>query len=166
MTPEERLEALGIILPPPPGPAGTYAPALQVGGFLFVSGQVPVRDGRPALTGKVGREVTPEEACQAARLCALNGLAAARAALGSLDRIRRVVRTVGYVASAEGFTGQPGVVNGASDLLVEVFGDRGVGARAAVGVFELPLGVPVEIEFMFEIERPILRRGQRPGPGL
>lgn len=151
MTPEQRLEALGIALPPPPKPAGTYAPAVEAGGFLFVAGQVPLRDGRPLFSGKVGREVTPEQAYEAARLCALNGLAAAKAALGSLGRIRRVVRTVGYVASVEGFTGQPSVINGASDLLAEVFGERGVGARAAVGVAELPLGVPVEVEFTFEV---------------
>ncbi len=154
MTPEQRLEALGIVLPPPPRPAGTYAPAVEAAGLLFVSGQVPLRDGRPAFTGKVGREVTPDAGYEAARLCALNGLAVVKAALGSLDRVRRLVRTVGYVASAEGFTGQPSVVNGASDLLAEVLGERGVGARAAIGVSELPLGVPVEIEFMFEVEEP------------
>ncbi|HXF51529.1 MAG TPA: RidA family protein [Dehalococcoidia bacterium] len=152
MTPEERLASLGIELPAPVRPAGTYAPAVQVGALLFVSGQVPVRDGVVAFRGKVGREVTPEQAYEAARLCALNGLSAARAALGSLDRIRRVARTAGYVASAEGFSGQPAVVNGASDLLAEVFGERGVGARAAIGVAELPLGVPVEVEFVFEVE--------------
>lgn len=152
MTPEERLASLGIELSAPAPPAGTYAPAVQAGALLFVSGQVPVRDGKVAFRGKVGRDVTPDEAYQAARLCALNALAAAKAALGSLDRIRSVVRTAGYVASAEGFTGQPAVVNGASDLLAEIFGERGVGARAAVGVAELPLGVPVEIEFIFEVD--------------
>ncbi len=151
MTPEEKLQQLGIELPPAPRPAGTYAPAVEAGGFLFVSGQGPLREGRIAYQGKVGAEITQEQAYDAARLCALNALAAAKARLGSLDRIRQVAHTAGYVASAPGFTNQPAVVNGASDLLAEVFGKRGVGARAAVGVAELPFGIPVEIEFTFAI---------------
>ena len=152
MSAESRLAELGIELPPPPTAAGLYAPALQSGPHLYISGQLPARDGKPVRQGKLGRDVSIEEAAELARLCAINGLAAARGHLGSLDRVRRAVRVVGYVASAEGFGQQPAVVIGASQLLIDLFGDAGRHARAAIGVAELPFNVPVEVEFLFEVE--------------
>jgi enamine deaminase RidA (YjgF/YER057c/UK114 family) len=146
----ERLGELGIELPKVPAPAGAYVPAVQSGSLVFTAGQVPFVDGKVAATGKVGREISPEEAKGHARTCALNALAAVDALVG-LDRVTRVVKVVGFVASAEGFTGQPGVVNGASELFGEVFGDAGQHARSAVGVAELPLGVPVEVELIVEV---------------
>lgn len=144
---ERRLEELGIELPSPPKPAGLYAPAVVVGTMLFVSGQIPARDGELPYRGKVGGEVDVEGGREAARIAVLNALAAARSALGSLDRVARVARLTVYVASAPGFVAQPQVANGASELLRDVLGDdRGVGARSAVGVAELPAGVPVEVE--------------------
>jgi enamine deaminase RidA (YjgF/YER057c/UK114 family) len=145
-----RLTELGITLPAVPAPAGAYVPAVKSGSLVFTAGQVPFVDGKVAATGKVGREISPEEAKGHARTCALNALAAVDALVG-LDRVTRVVKVVGYVASAEGFTGQPGVLNGASELFGEVFGDAGQHARAAVGVAELPLGVPVEVELIVEV---------------
>ncbi len=152
MTAETRLAELGIELPPPPAPAGLYSPAVRSGNLLFISGQIPLRDGQPMARGKCGAEVTVEEAAPLARQCALQALAIVRAELGSLDRVRRAVRVGGFVASAVGFTGQPAVINGASQLLIDVFGEAGKHARAAVGMAELPLGVPVEVEFLFEVE--------------
>lgn len=151
MSPEERLRELGIELPEPSAPAGSYVPARLHGDLLAVSGQIPVRPGQPLPAGHCGVDVTVEEGYAHARQCALNGLAAARAALGSLDRIAGVVRVAGYVASPPDFTQHPAVVNGASDLLVEVFGAAGRHARAAVGMVSLPLGVPVEVEFLFAV---------------
>ena len=151
MTPEQRLADLGIALPDTPAPAGLYAPAVQTGDLLYVSGQIPSRDGRILGTGHCGENVTVEEAAALARACTLNALAIVRAQLGSLDRIERVVRVGGFVASAPGFTQQPEVVNGASQLLVDLFGEAGRHARAAVGVAELPRGVPVEVEFLFKV---------------
>ncbi|TDV40633.1 RidA family protein [Actinophytocola oryzae] len=145
-----RLGELGIALPTVPAPAGAYVPAVRSGSLVFTAGQVPFVDGKVAATGKVGREVSPEEAKGHARTCVLNALAAVDALVG-LDAVTRVVKVVGFVASAEGFTGQPGVVNGASELLGEVFGDVGQHARSAVGVAELPLGVPVEVELIVEV---------------
>jgi enamine deaminase RidA (YjgF/YER057c/UK114 family) len=144
------LAELGIQLPAVPAPAGAYVPAVRSGSLVFTAGQVPFVDGKVAATGKVGREVSPEEAKGHARTCALNALAAVDSLVG-IDRVVRVVKVVGFVASAEGFTGQPGVVNGASELLGEVFGDAGRHARSAVGVAELPLGVPVEVELIVEV---------------
>jgi enamine deaminase RidA (YjgF/YER057c/UK114 family) len=152
MSAEQRLEELGITLPAPGAPAGLYAPVVQTGALLYVSGQIPARDGTPAARGKAGREISTAEAAVLARLCALNGLAQVRAYLGSLDRVVRVVRVGGFVASAEAFTEQPQVINGASQLLLDIFGEAGRHARTAVGVAELPLGVPVEVEFLFEVE--------------
>ena len=149
---EARLIELGIVLPEPPPPAGLYSPVVQVGSLLFVSGQIPVTAGAPTPTGKLGGGVSIDEAAALARVCAMNGLAQVRSHLGSLDRLRRVIRVGGFVASAEGFTDQPKVVNGASQLLIDVFGECGRHARTAVGVAELPLGVPVEVEFLFEVE--------------
>jgi enamine deaminase RidA (YjgF/YER057c/UK114 family) len=150
---EQRLRDLGIELPPPPAPAGLYRPLqrLKHARLLIVSGQVPVVDGKPASRGKVGRDITVPEAAQLARQCALQALALVRAELGTLDGIAGVARTAGYVASAEGFVDHPAVVNGASQLLIDVFGEEaGRGARIAIGVAELPYNVPVEVEFMFE----------------
>lgn len=149
-SPTERLAELGITLPPVASPAGSYQPARRSGSLVFTSGQVPVVDGKPAALGKVGDTVTAEEGAALARICALNALAAVDGLVG-LDSVAGVVKVVGFVASAEGFTGQPGVINGASDLLAEIFGDAGRHARSAVGVAELPLGVPVEVELIVEI---------------
>ena len=140
-----RLADLGITLPEVPPPAGAYVPAVRTGALVYTSGQV-ARE----LSGKVGAEVSEADAKDAARSCALNALAAIDALVG-LDSVVRVVKVLGFVASAPGFTGQPGVINGASELLGEVFGDAGAHARSAVGVAELPLGVPVEVEIIVEV---------------
>jgi len=150
MTATQRLRELGLTLPEVVAPLASYVPAVRTGNLVYTSGQLPVEAGKLAGTGKVGAEVTPEEARTMARICALNALAAVHALVG-VDAVTRVVKVVGFVASAEGFTGQPGVVNGASDLLAEVFGDAGAHARSAVGVAELPLGAPVEIEMIVEV---------------
>ena len=150
MTWSARLAELGIELPAVPAPAGAYVPAVRAGQLVFTAGQVPFVDGKVAATGKVGREISPEEAKAHARTCALNALAAVHDLVG-IDSVVRVVKVVGFVASAEGFTGQPAVINGASELFGEVFGDAGKHARSAVGVAELPLGVPVEVELVVEI---------------
>src|SRR5215210_4268286 len=142
--PEERMQELGVELPEVPRPAASYVPAVRAGNLVFTAGQIRI-------TGKVGDAVSLEEAQHAARLCALNALAAAASEAGGLDRISRIIKVVGYVASAPGFNGQPQVVNGASDLLGEIFGENGHHARSAVGVVELPLGVPVEIEMIVEL---------------
>lgn len=151
MSIDDRLRELNLTLPPAPKPLASYVPAVQTGNLLVISGQVPIENGRVLQPGKLGAELSVEEGQQLARLCVLNGLAAARQALGSLDRIRRVVRVAGYVASADGFTQQPAVINGASDLLAELFGEAGRHARVAIGVNELPLGCGVEVELMFEV---------------
>ena len=147
----ERLAALGLTLPPVTAPVAAYVPAVQTGSYIYVSGQVPVADGKVAATGKVGAEVSTEDAAGLARICALNALAAAANVAGGLDNIGRIVKVVGFVASAPGFTGQPGVINGASELLGAVFGEAGRHARSAVGVAELPLGAPVEVELVVEL---------------
>jgi len=147
----DRLAELGLELPPVTPPVAAYVPAVQTGNHVYVSGQVPVADGKLLASGKVGAEVNSEEAKELARRCALNALAAVDALVG-LDRVVRVVKVVGFVASASGFTGQPGVINGASELFGEVFGPAGQHARSAVGVAELPLGAPVEVEAIFEIK--------------
>lgn len=148
MSVADRIRALGFELPAVVPPVASYVPAVSAGGFVYTSGQLPMVDGVLPRTGKVGAEVSADEAVDDARRCALNALAAIDAEIGSLDRITRIVKVVGFVASAPGFHGQPGVVNGASDLLVEIFGDAGRHARSAVGVAELPLGAPVEIELI------------------
>ena len=149
--PQERMRELGLELPQIPSPAGSYVPAVRTGNLVFTAGQVSFEDGEIRVTGKVGDAVSLEEAQHAARLCALNALAAAASEAGGLDRISRIIKVVGYVASAPDFNGQPQVVNGASDLLGEIFGENGNHARSAVGVVELPLGVPVEIEMIVEL---------------
>ncbi|HET6260277.1 RidA family protein [Pseudonocardia sp.] len=152
-SPSERLRELDIALPSVAAPAGSYIPARRTGSLVFTSGQVPFVDGAPAGIGKVGAEIEPDEAYRLARICALNALAAVDALVG-IDAVTGVVKVVGFVASAPGFTGQPGVVNGASDVLGEIFGEAGRHARSAVGVAELPLGVPVEVELVVEVEGP------------
>jgi len=149
---ENRIEELGLALPETSAPVANYVPCVVTGNLLFTAGQIPRRDGELVHRGVVGRDLTVEDAKEAARLCCLSGLAVARSYLGSLDEIEKVVKVTGWVRSAPGFTDQPQVVNGASDLLVEVFGDKGRHARAAVGVNELPLGVSVEAEFVFELK--------------
>jgi enamine deaminase RidA (YjgF/YER057c/UK114 family) len=147
----ERLAALGLTLPPVTAPVAAYVPAVQTGSYIYVSGQVPVADGKVAATGKVGAEVSTEDAAGLARICALNALAAAANVAGGLDNIGRIVKVVGFVASAPGFNGQPQVINGASELLIEVLGEDGRHARSAIGVAELPLNVPVEVELIAEV---------------
>jgi len=151
MSIEDRLSELDLSLPTPPDPKGNYLPCVLSGDHLFTSGQIPTRGGELVYQGVVGDDLTVEDGQEAARLCVLNALAAAKAELGSLDRIARVVKVNGFVRSARGFTKQPLVINGASDLLVEIFGDAGRHARAALGANELPLGVGVEIDFVFAV---------------
>ncbi|MGF1471615.1 MAG: RidA family protein [Rubrobacteraceae bacterium] len=146
--PASNLRSLGYDLPEVPRPAGSYVPAVSTGPLVFTAGQLPLRDGSLAYRGKVGDELGVEEAQEAARLCALNALAAAAAAIGGLEGISQIIKVTGYIASAEGFTRQPEVLNGASDLLGDVFGAAGVHARSAVGVAELPLNAPVEVEII------------------
>ncbi|WP_166022059.1 RidA family protein [Streptomyces chilikensis] len=148
---EARLAELGVTLPEVAAPLASYQPAVRSGAYVYTSGQLPMVEGKLRVTGKVGAEVTPEEAKELARLCALNALAAVKSVAGDLDRVARVVKVVGFVASAPDFTGQPAVVNGASELLGEVFGDKGVHARSAVGVAVLPLDAPVEVEIQAEL---------------
>jgi enamine deaminase RidA (YjgF/YER057c/UK114 family) len=147
----DRLRKLGYELPRVPNPAGSYVPATITAPLLFTAGQLPFEEGQLRYTGKVGKDVSAEEAEEAARLCALNALAAVEAEAGSLENVRRIVKVTGYVASAAGFNRQPEVINGASDILGEVFGERGTHARSAVGVAELPLDVPVEVELIVEL---------------
>jgi enamine deaminase RidA (YjgF/YER057c/UK114 family) len=149
-SPTARLRELGITLPSVATPAGSYIPAKRAGGLVFTAGQVPFVDGALAATGKVGAEITPEQAYDLARTCTLNALAAVDGLVG-LDAVASVVKVVGFVASAPGFTGQPGVINGASDVLGEIFGDAGRHARSAVGVSVLPMNVPVEVELIAEV---------------
>jgi len=151
-SPEERLAALGLSLPPVTPPAAAYVPALRTGNYIYVSGQLPIVDGKLQGTGKVGAGVSPQDAARLARLCALNALAAAADVAGGLSRIKRIVKVLGFVASAPDFTGQPLVVNGASELLQDVFGENGKHARSAVGVAVLPLDTPVEVELIAEVD--------------
>jgi len=150
-TPEERLKALGIELPPAPKPVANYVPAVRAGTLVFLAGQGPLVAGRPAMTGKVGGDVSEENGARAARMTILNSLAALRAEIGSLDRVRRIVKLTVWVNSAPGFTRQPAVANGASDLLVQIFGEAGRHARSAVSANELPFNMPVEIEMIVEV---------------
>jgi enamine deaminase RidA (YjgF/YER057c/UK114 family) len=150
-TPEQRLGELGLELPQVAAPVAAYVPAVRTGAYVYTSGQLPMVAGSLAESGKVGAEVTPERAKELAQICALNALAAIKAEIGDLARITRVVKVVGFVASDPSFTGQPGVVNGASELLGSVFGDAGIHARSAVGVAVLPLDAPVEVEVVVEV---------------
>ena len=150
-SPEERLAALGLTLPEVVAPVAAYVPAVRSGSMIYTAGQLPVVDGKLVATGKVGAEVGVAEAAALARTCALNALAAAASVAGGLAGIRRVVKVTGFVASAPDFTGQPQVVNGASELLLEIFGEAGRHARSAVGMAVLPLDAPVEVELIAEI---------------
>ena len=146
-----RLAELGLTLPPVAKPVAAYVPAVRSGDLVWTSGQLPFVDGELSVTGKVGADVDPEQAADLARICALNAIAAVHAEIGDLDRVRRVVKVVGFVASDPSFTGQPAVINGASGLLGDVFGDAGRHARSAVGVAVLPLDAPVEVEVVVEV---------------
>jgi enamine deaminase RidA (YjgF/YER057c/UK114 family) len=151
-TPEERLQELGVDLPAPAAPVAAYVPCVRTGNLVYVSGQVPSVEGKPTHLGHLGDDVDLEAGRAAARTCAVNVLAALKAELGELSRVRRVVKVTGFVASTAGFTDHPKVVNAASELFGEVFGDAGRHARAAVGMAALPLGVPVEVEAIVEVE--------------
>ncbi|KJK57494.1 MULTISPECIES: RidA family protein [Actinomycetes] len=149
---EEKLAELGLTLPEVAPPVAAYVPAIRSGEYVFTSGQLPMVAGKLQHTGKVGGEVTPEEGKALAQICALNALAAVKSVIGDLDRIEQVVKVVGFVASAPDFTGQPGVINGASELLGEALGAAGVHARSAVGVAVLPLDAPVEVEIQVRVK--------------
>ena len=150
MSASDRLAELGIELPHVVPPLAAYVPAVRTGNLVYTAGQLPMQAGKLVQTGKVGAEVSPEDGKELARTCALNALAAVHS-LAGIDSVTRVVKVVGFVASAPGFHGQPGVINGASQLLGEVFGDAGKHARSAVGVSELPLDAPVEVEIIVEV---------------
>lgn len=150
-TPEERLAELGLEVPEVAPPVAVYVPAVRSGNHVYTSGQLPMRSGELLASGTVGKDVTAEEAYACAQQCALNAIAAVKAQVGDLAAVTRVVKVVGFVASTPDFTGQPGVINGASELLGKVFGDAGVHARSAVGVAALPLGAPVEVEVLVEV---------------
>src|SRR5215203_741781 len=149
-SPESRLEELGINLPATPAPAGAYVPATRAGNLVFTAGQLPLEAGELNIRGKVGDTVNVGEAREAARLCAMNALAAASTQTGGVGGITRIVKVTGFVASAPDFNEQPQVINGASEFLGEIFGDAGLHARSAVGVAELPMGAPVEVELVVE----------------
>ncbi len=150
-TPEERLEELGLGVPEVAKPVAAYVPAVQTGNYVYTSGQLPLRTGQLIATGKVGAEVSPDLAVECAQQCALNALAAIRSVVGDLSRVERVVKVVAFVASTPDFTGQPGVANGASELVGKVFGYAGQHARSAVGVAVLPLDAPVEVELIVQV---------------
>jgi enamine deaminase RidA (YjgF/YER057c/UK114 family) len=150
MSVSARLGELGIELPEVVKPVATYVPAIRTGNLVYTSGQLPIQAGKLVGTGKVGADVSVERGKALARICALNALAAIDSLVG-IDTVTRVVKVLGFVASASGFNGQPGVINGASDLLAEVFGDRGAHARSAIGVYELPRDAPVEVELVVEV---------------
>ena len=151
MTPEEKLAELGITLPEPAAPVAAYVPAVRTGNLVYISGQGPITPSGFTSVGKVGADVTQEQAIEAARVTCINGLAALKAEIGELSKVTRVVKLLVMVNSAPGFDQQPAVGNGASELLQEVFGEAGRHARSAVGMAELPFGMPVEIEFIFEV---------------
>jgi enamine deaminase RidA (YjgF/YER057c/UK114 family) len=151
---EARIRQLGITLPAPGTPLGNYVPGVQVGNLLFLSGHGPLREGAASARGKLGRDLSIDEGYKVAREVGIRLLGSARSLLGSLDKVKRVVKVLGMVNSAEGFGDQPKVINGFSDLMIEVFGDNGRHARSAVGMAELPMGIPVEIEMILEVETP------------
>jgi enamine deaminase RidA (YjgF/YER057c/UK114 family) len=151
MTIVDNLQRLGVTLPPAPRPVGSYVPACQAGDLVFVSGVLPFQEGKILQPGKVGRDLTVEQGNANARIAIINALAILQQELGDLSRVTRVVRLTGHVASAEGFVDQPAVINGASDFLVEVFGEKGRHARLALGAFELPLHAPIELELIVQV---------------
>lgn len=148
---EERIVKLGLVLPEAPAPVASYVPVVCTGNLLFISGQIPFKDGDLPWKGLVGRDVSVKDGQEAARTCILNALAVIKKELGSLDKIERIVRLSGFIACAPDFFQQPQVINGASDLLVEIFGERGKHSRVALGVASLPLNAPVEIDIICEI---------------
>ncbi|MFM1993897.1 MAG: hypothetical protein RL537_586 [Actinomycetota bacterium] len=150
MSANQRISDLGISLPQVATPAGAYVPAVISGNLVFTAGQIPLVEGKLVATGKVGKDLTAEQAKEIARICALNAVAAIKSVIGDLDRVTKVVKVVGFVASDPSFTQQPAVVNGASELLEQIFGERGIHARSAVGVAVLPLDAPVEVELIVE----------------
>ena len=152
MTPEEKIKTLGLELPAAPKPLGAYVPFVRTGNLVYLSGMLPLKDGSLLKTGRVGETVSLEDAVLCARTAAVNALAVLKAAVGSLDMIKQCVKISGYVSSAPDFTDQPKVLNGASELMVEVFGEAGRHARVAVGVNILPMNSPVEVEFIFEVK--------------
>ena len=152
MSAEARLIELGIVLPDLPKPLGSYVPFVRTGNLIFISGMLPLKDGKLISQGKLGAEISVEEGALLARTAAINALAVLKKAAGSLDNVARCVKVTGFIASAPGFTDQPAVVNGASELMTEVFGDAGRHARAAVGASVLPMDSPVEVEFIFEVD--------------
>jgi len=151
MTAEDKLNSLGITLPFPPAPAGSYVPVVISQNLAFIAGQIPTEAGQVKFRGKLGKDVTVEDGQQAARLCTINALAQLKSKLGDLDMVKRVVKVTGFVNCDPSFVDQPKVVNGASDLLVQIFGEKGRHARAAVGVSSLPLDSAVEVEFIVEV---------------
>jgi enamine deaminase RidA (YjgF/YER057c/UK114 family) len=153
VTIDAQLNTLGIQLPAPPKPVASYVPAVLAGDLLYLSGMLPFRDGQVVITGKLGDSVTVERGAEAARLALLNALAVVKHELGSLDRVQRIVRVVGHVASAAGFVQQPAVINGASDLLVQIFGESGRHARVALGAAELPLHAAIELELLVQVKK-------------
>jgi len=153
MNAEAQLRELGLELPEVPKPVAEYVPAKRVGDLVYVSGQGPIRDGKPVYVGRVGAEVSPENAYKAAQLCALNCLAAVKSLVGSLDEVEEIVQVRGFVNSAPDFHDQPQVINGASELLVKVFGDRGRHARVALGISNLPANIAVELEMLVRVGR-------------
>lgn len=150
-TPEQRLQELGLKLPEMAAPLGSYVPAVRTGSLVYTAGQLPIVKGELTMTGKVGAEVDADQAADLAKICALNAIAAVKAEIGDLSKVVRIVKVVGFVASAPDFYGQPQVINGASDLFGAVFGDAGVHARGAVGVAVLPRNAPVELELIAEV---------------
>ncbi len=150
MSANQRISDLGIILPQVATPAGAYVPAVVSGNLVFTAGQIPLVDGKLVATGKVGKDLSADQAKEIARICALNAVAAVKSVIGDLDRVTKVVKVVGFVSSTPDFTAQPSVVNGASELLEQIFGDKGIHARSAVGVAVLPLDAPVEVELVVE----------------
>jgi enamine deaminase RidA (YjgF/YER057c/UK114 family) len=156
MTAEDKLNRLGLSLPPPPGAVAAYVPWVRTGNLVFTSGQLPWRDGQIAFRGRLGAELTEEQGWQAARLCALNALAQLKQAAGDLERVRRILKIDGYVHSAPGFRGQPQVLNGASELVDQIFGERGKHARLALGISDMPLDAAVQLCMTAEIDGPDL----------
>ncbi len=152
MSVEEKLKSLGIELPSAPKPLGAYVPFVKTGNLVYLSGMLPLKDGKLTKTGRVGESVTLEEAAEAAKTAAINALAVLKSAIGSLDKVKRCVKIEGYVSSAQDFVDQPKVLNGASNFMFEVLGDAGLHTRTAVGVNILPLNSPVEISFIFEVK--------------
>ena len=147
----ENLKKLGLVIPAPPQVGGKYVPTKQVGNLVYTSGQGPIVNGKPSVTGKLGKELSIEDGQEAARICILNVLSILQAQIGDLNKVKNVVKVLGFVASESGFNDQPAVINGGSQLLIDVFGDKGRHARSAIGTNELPGNIPVEIEVIFEV---------------